>query len=152
MASDSPPGPSTPPAQRKAAIFATWAKGAAPLIASIGAVVLGLINIYKKPPEVIAVQSYKEISAAIEKLSAETLANHDDNVNLRAWTAGRLGDSIPLTAVAAAPTDAGAAPIRVTPGRDHPRAAGRPGSPGDRPCRARIVPGRRAGPARVLPA
>jgi hypothetical protein len=75
---------------------------------------LGLINIYKKPPpETVAMQSYKELSAQVERISAATLTNHDDNVNLRGWAAGRLGDGISGIAVASSTVAAPAASVSI---------------------------------------
>lgn len=61
---------------------------------------------------------YKELSAAIDKLSVQTTANHDDVVALRGYVAAKEGQLL-IAAPAALPVvlDAGAPPRAAAPPR-----------------------------------
>jgi hypothetical protein len=109
--------PSNP--QNRAAAFYLWAKGAAPLVTAVGAVLIGLIGIFKKPAEPVATQSYKELSSQVEKNSADIIKNHDDNTILRGYIAALMKQGVPGSEPAtAAPTPtalASAAPMHLIP-------------------------------------
>jgi hypothetical protein len=104
MTTESDPAPKTVE-ERKASAFATWAKGAAPLITAIGGVILGLVGIFRK--ETVAEKLYTSLSHDVEKVSAATVQNHDDFVSLRSYLAG-AGVVKDVSPVLALPVDAGA--------------------------------------------
>ena len=80
--------------------------------------VAGLAAVFLKPENHDAAKAgYKELSSAIDKLSAQTSVNHDDLVALRGYVAAKEGEL--LIAPVATTVDAGTPPPRpaVTPRR-----------------------------------
>lgn len=71
--------------------------------------VAGLAAVFLKPENHDATKAgYKELSAAIDKLSAQTATNHDDLVALRGYVAAKEGELLIAPPPVVAVVDAGA--------------------------------------------